>query len=112
LRKWLREVGVDGDENGVGNRMLGADGLIMHMQQDEQYQPTFFRHIDIEFFYLLDFDAGVFNGYELKGWDPWADEGEDDYDQYKPWYSQLPKHDHVAVVKSIAPRKRRKKAAE
>lgn len=89
LKKWLKECGDD------------AEALVLRIMDDKQYHPTFFRHADIEFFYLLDFDEGVFNGYELKGWNPWACEGEDDYDQYKPWYNQLPKQDCVAVVKSI-----------
>lgn len=89
LRKWLKECGDD------------AEALVLRIMDDKQYQPTFFRHVDIELFYLLNFDENVFNGYELKGWNPWADEGEDDYDQHKPWYNQLPKQDHVSVVKSI-----------
>lgn len=99
LRKWLKEIGVDEDH--AGKNMLGAELVALQLEKDGQYHPTFFRHADIEFFYLLDFDEGVFNGYELKGWNPWACEGEDDYDQYKPWYNQLPKQDCVAVVKSI-----------
>ena len=109
LRKWLGELGVDGTRVSDGTL---AYGLILRMQQDTQYQPTFFRHADIEFFYLLDLDNWVFRGYALNGRDPWAEEGEDDYDQYQPWYSQLPRHDSVSVVRSIAPRKRARKVTE
>ena len=109
LRKWLGELGVGGTKVSDGTLVYG---LILRMQQDTQYQPTFFRHMDIEFFYLLDFDNWTFKGYALNGRDPWAEEGEDDYDQYKPWYSQLPRHDSVSVVRSIAPRKRTRKVTE
>ena len=109
LRKWLGELGVGGTKVSDGTPVYG---LILRMQQDTQYQPTVFRHTDIEFFYLLDFDNWTFKGYALNGRDPWAEEGEDDYDQYKPWYSQLPRHDSVATVRSIAPRKRARKGTE
>ena len=97
LRKWLKEIGVDGG----GKGMAGAEYIVLRMEKDGHYHPTFFRHGDIRFFYLLDFDEGVFNGYELKGLNPWAQEGEDGYDQHRPWYSQLPKQDSVIMVKGI-----------
>ena len=88
LRGWLKEAGVEE----TGKRTEGVEGLVMRMSADREYEPTFWRHADIEFFYLLDFDNGVFRAYELRGWNPWADEGEDGYDAGKPWYAQMPRN--------------------
>lgn len=85
LRDWLLEIGVES-----GKRSEDVDMLVAKMSADNQYEPTFGRHTDINFFYLLDFDNGIFKAYELYGCDPWADEDSDDYDKSKAWYEQLP----------------------
>lgn len=90
----------DGYFSGVGKELQGwlkeaqrDEGVMIdHISQDPSYELTFYQHTDIEYFYLIDFDEKKYKGYEIGGYDPWANEGEDEYDQYKPWYNQMPKN--------------------
>ncbi len=100
----------DGYLEGVGRRLKAAleatdyepcdfTEFIVHGQTEDHFEPTFSNHGDIEFFYLLDFDNEKFTAYEIEYPDNgviWPQEGDDDYDQYKPNYNQIPRH--YAVV--------------
>ena len=60
---------------------------VMHLfREDPSYEPTFYRHFDIEYFYLLDFDKGEFTGWQTPCMTAW--EGVPDEDG--TWYEQLP----------------------
>ena len=71
------------------------ESVMKLVSHDFRYEPTFYRHFDIEYFYLLNFDKGEFLGWQTpvcKAWDELSDEDGE-------WYGQLPnlKQDHFIV---------------
>lgn len=90
LQEWLKEC-IERNE-GRKNDCLDEMHVVEKMTMQNGYEPTFCIHGDIEYFYLLDFDRMVFKAYRTKGFSPWAKEGDDQYDQYKPWYDQIPNY--------------------
>lgn len=70
---------------------VDGDMLAKTLINKDEYIPTFFNHADIEYFYLIDLDNERYVGMVTAERNPWSREGEDEYDQYKPWYDQLPK---------------------
>ena len=62
------------------------ESVMKLVREDKSYEPTFWRHGDIEYFYLLNFDKGEFMGWQTpvcKAWDDLSDED-------GKWYGQLP----------------------
>ena len=59
---------------------------IRQIVEDTSYEPTFFYHGDIEYFYLLDFDNNVFKGWQTPCMRAWNNivSGEPD------WYKKMP----------------------
>lgn len=90
LQGWLREI-LDPIMRKPWE-FTGADGIVDHLRGDPEYEIAFRRHGDIEYFYLLDFDRMEFRAYHLRP-QPWASEGEDEYDQYRAVYDQMPRYD-------------------
>lgn len=65
------------------------------LKDDKSYEPTFYQHFDIEYFYLLDFDENVFVGWQtpcMRAWEGLPD------DEGK-WYERMPniKDGHVKI---------------
>ena len=90
LQEWLKEC-MERNKWRTDD-CLDEMHVVENMTMQNGYEPTFCIHGDIEYFYLLDFDRRVFRAYHTKGFSPWAKEGDDQYDQYKPWYDQIPNY--------------------
>jgi len=89
LQDWMKEC-VEQNKGKV-NDCLDECYIVSRMTDDNGYEPTFSLHSDIEYFYLLDFDKLRFKAYRTQVFSPWAKEGDDEYDPYKPWYDQTPR---------------------
>ena len=60
------------------------ESVMQLIREDNSYEPTFWRHGDIEYFYLLDFDNHEFLGWQTcRAWDGVPDED-------GTWYEQMP----------------------
>ena len=79
------------ESNGLCSASYIINDLITH--EYSGYEVTFANHGDIEYFYLMDFDKKEFKAFRTIGYNMWAGEGDDEYDQYQPWYNQIPRHD-------------------
>ena len=55
-------------------------------REDPSYEPTFYRHMDIEYFYLLNFDENVFVGWQTPVMRAWSENADEDGE----WYGQMP----------------------
>lgn len=108
LQDWLKEskensyhITKKGKKTKNYDMDVVFDKFLCKINADVSYQPTFYRHCDIEFFYLLDFDKKIFKAYKTCGanpdsnkpfcyMDPWHSENDERYDKTKPFFNQMP----------------------
>lgn len=88
LQGWLHKM-LDRN-GGVDNDDLDEGVLLTHIANDREYEPTFYLHGDIEYFYLIDLDRHVYRAFHVGAYKPWPSPGDDSYDQYQPRYNQMP----------------------
>lgn len=84
LKPYVDPANASLDKDVRSDRTL--DSVMKLINHDFRYEPTFYRHMDIEYFYLLDFDNDVFQGWQTPVCKAW--EGVPDEDG--TWYEQLP----------------------
>lgn len=79
--------GLGGADAQDKERYERAFRLVMRtVRDDPSYEPTFYRHMDIEYFYLLNFDENVFVGWQTPVMRAWSEHDDEDGE----WYGQLP----------------------
>ena len=84
LHEALVKVWNDPDiQDNDARSTLALESVMRLFQDNHDYEPTFYRHEDIEYFYLLDFDKNKFTGWQTGQW-------EEKPSKDCKWYEQLP----------------------
>jgi hypothetical protein len=73
------------------NKENAEDCVCMMLQEDNDFEPTFYPHSDIEYFYIIDFDSNVFSGWRTHCVNAWGDAKD-------KWLESLPRVDEESKV--------------